>query len=218
MELHANNCVWISHWETVKDAESGKTRRVHRVQPKVYAGTVYTVRPMEQDDLRPFVGWTWGALQRGRPARHYGRPVAVFSGMKEMYRFVQWYEAIIDWALGYGHPWRGGSRVQVGWNGQRRGNHVTIDGVDVEWNGPTGAAADTTSFGNLVWVRVRGLRSRRTDESMALLDLEQINRSDKYDPYISVMHAYPREYDNDGIFASEIVHVYSDRARAVIGY
>lgn len=214
--LHANNCVWISRWEMVKDAESGKTRRIRRARPKVYAGTVYTVRPMEQDDLRPFAGWTWEALQRGMPAKHYGRPVIIFSDKEEMWRFVQWYDALIGWALDYGHTWAGGSRIQIGWDGQHRGNHVTIDGVDVEWNGPTDAAADTTPFGNLVWARVRGLRVGRMNESMALLDLEQIYRSDKYDPYIRVMHAYPRDYGNDGIYVAEIVHVYSDRAEKVI--
>lgn len=217
--LHANNCVWISRWEMVKDA-SGKARRVRRARPKVYAGTVYTVqRPMGQDglcDLRPFMGWTKEALNHGRPARHYGRPAAVFSDKKEMWRFVQWYEALVNWALEYGHPWFGGSRIQVGWDGQHRGHHVTIDGVDVKWDGPTGAATDTTPFGNLVWARVRGLRTGRMDESMALLDLEQITRSDKYDPYISVVHAYPRDYGNDGIYATEIVHVYSDRAERII--
>ena len=30
MELYANNWVWVSRWEMVKDTESGKTRRVRR--------------------------------------------------------------------------------------------------------------------------------------------------------------------------------------------
>lgn len=219
MEMHANNCVWVSHWEMVKDAESGKTKRVRRARPKVYAGTVYTVWPLplgQEDDLCPFVGWTRDALQRGKAAKHYGRLAAVFSDKKEMWRFVRWYEDLIDWALEYGHTWRGGSRIQIGWDGQHRGDHVTIDGVDVEWNGPTGAATDTTPFGNLVWARVRGLRRKHTDESMALLDLEQITRLDKYDPYVCVLHAYPRDYGNEGIYATEIVHVYSDRAEKII--
>lgn len=233
MEMHVNNCVWISRWETIKDA-AGKTRRVRRARPKVYAGTVYTVvRPVRRGDrLRPFVGWTKTALQRGMPARHYGRPTAVFSSAEEMWRFVQWYEALVNWALEYGHTWFGGSRIQVGWDGVRRSGPTSCANCeygDCPYQGredvePCGGyiehsfypTPNFTPFGNLVWARVRGLRQKHTDESMALLDLEQITRTDKYDPYIRVMHAYPRDYDNGGVYATEIVHVYSDRAERVI--
>ena len=236
MKMHVNNCVWVSHWEMVKDA-SGKTRRIRRARPKVYAGTVYTVWPLG-DELKPFVGWNWEALRSGAPARHYSRPVAVFSDKEEMWRFVQWYEELIYWALEYGNTWYGGSRIQVGWNGVHdssdRGDCKTCelcDHYDCPYTGrsdvwacngyredhdPTVGAALPQAFGNLVWARVRGLRQKHTDESMALLDLEQIVRSDKYDPYVCVLHAYPRDYDNEGIYATEIVHVYNDRAERII--
>ena len=71
------------------------------------------------------------------------------------------------------------------------------------------------AFGNLVWARVRGLCADRTRESMALLDLEQIARQDGYDPYVQVMHAYPRDYGNEGVYAFEIVSV-SGRAMRII--
>ena len=241
MELYANNCVWVSRWEMVKDTESGKTRRVRRARPKVYAGTVYTVQSMEQDDLsfdlRPFIGWTWRALHSGAPAKHYSRPVAIFRYKEEMWEFVNWLEALLNWAFEYGHTWFGGSPVQIGWNGVHdnsdRGDCKTCelcDHYDCPYTGrsdvwacngyredhdPTVGVALPQAFGNLVWARVRGLRTKHTDESVALLDLEQITRSDKYDPYVRVMHAYPRDYGNDGIYATEIVEA-PDRAMRVI--
>lgn len=239
MELFINNCVWISHWEMVKDAESGKTRRVRRARPKVYAGTVYTVWPMEQDNPHPFVAWTGKALRHGESARHYGRPVAVFFSGEEMYQFVQWYEALIDWALEYGHTWFRGSPVQIGWNGVHdsgdRGdcktcelcNHydcpyagrpdVRVCNEYREDCGPTVGVALPQAFGNLVWAKVRGLRTRRTDESVALLDLEQITRSDEHGTYVRVMHASPRDYWNDGIYATEIVEAPVRAMRVIRG-
>ena len=208
MELFGNNCVWISHWEMVKDAESGKTRRVRRARPKVYAGTVYTVWPMEQDNLHPFVAWTGKALRHGESARHYGRPVGVFFSGEEMYHFVQWYEALIDWALEYGHTWFRGSPVQMGWNGV----HDSGDRGDCKT-----CVALPQAFGNLVWAKVRGLRTRRTDESVALLDLEQITRSDEYGTYVRVMHASPRDYWNDGVYATEIVEAPARAMRVIRG-
>lgn len=239
MELFINNCVWISHWEVVKDAESGKTRRVRRARPKVYAGTVYTVWPMEQDNPHPFVAWTGKALRHGESARHYGRPVAVFYSSEEMYQFVQWYEALINRALEYGHTWFGGSPVQIGWNGVHdssdRGDCKTCElcnHYDCPYTGrsdvgacngyreacdPTIGVALPRGFGNLVWAKVRGLRTRRTDESVALLDLEQITRSDEYGTYVRVMHASPRDYWNDGIYATEIVEAPVRAMRVIRG-
>ena len=62
---------------------------------------------------------------------------------------------------------------------------------------------------------MRGLCADCTQESTALLDLEQIMRLDGYDPYVRVIHAYPRDYGNEGIYASEIISV-SDRAMRII--
>ena len=50
---------------------------------------------------------------------------------------------------------------------------------------------------------------------MVLLDLEQITRKDGYDPYVRVMHAYPRYYSSEGVYASDIVSV-SDRVMRII--
>ena len=72
MELYGNCCVWLSFYEMVKDF-SGKTRRVRRESPKVYAGVVHTLFPIEQDALRPFIGWTYKALLQGAPAPAPGR-------------------------------------------------------------------------------------------------------------------------------------------------
>lgn len=231
MEMVENLCVWVSFYEMVKDF-SGKTRRVRRARPKVYAGVVYTMFPMEQDDLSPFVGWTYKALLKGAPAKHYGRPTAKFRYKEEMFAFVEWFNALLDWALFYGQPWNRGSYVQIGWNGVR-GSYISVrntcelcDRLDCPYTGrpdvqacgvyrPGRGRRLPKAFGNLVWARVRGLCADRTRESMALLDLEQIERQDGYDPYVQVMHAYPRYYGNEGVYASEIVSV-SDRALRII--
>lgn len=230
MELYDNCCVWLSFYEMVKDF-SGKTRRVRRASPKVYAGVVYTLFPIEQDDLRPFIGWTYKALRQGAPAKHYGRPLAVFRYKDEMFGFAEWLKGLLDWAMFYGQPWNGGSPIQIGWNGVRgsdssvRSTCYLCDRLDCPYTGRPDVQACSDyrpgrgrlpkAFGNLVWAKVRGLCADRTRESTALLDLEQIERQDEHDPYVQVMHAYPRDYGNEGVYASEIVSV-SDRAMRII--
>ena len=66
-----------------------------------------------------------------------------------------------------------------------------------------------------MWARVRGLTADPTQVSVALLGLEQITRQDGHDPYVRVMHAYPRYYSNEGVYSSDIVSV-SDRAMRII--
>lgn len=231
MELYDNNCVWVSHWEMTRYPGSVKARRVRRAFPMVYAGTVYTFCQLG-DELTAFKGWTWKALASGAAARHYGRPIAIFSTKEEMIAFVQWFKDWLNWALRYGQPWRGGSYVQIGWNGVR-GSDISVRDtcehcvhLDCPYTGrpdvqacgvyrPGRGRRLPKAFGNLVWARVRGLCADRTRESTALLDLEQIARQDGYDPYVQVMHAYPRDYGNEGVYASSIVSV-SDRAMRII--
>lgn len=230
MELYDNCCVWVSHWEMIRYPGSVKARRVRRAFPMVYAGTVYTFCQLG-DELTAFKGWTWKALASGAAARHYGRPIAIFSTKEEMIAFVQWFKDWLNWALRYGQPWNGGSPIQIGWNGVR-GSDSSVRSTcelcvcfDCPYTGRPDVRACNDyrprqgrlpkAFGNLVWARVRGLCADRTRESMALLDLEQIARQDGYDPYVQVMHAYPRDYGNEGVYASEIVSV-SDRAMRII--
>lgn len=209
MNLYANHCVWVSHTQII--FKDGKRRRVRRSVPKVYAGTVYTMwRILEPE---PFVGWTLDALRRGTAARHYGRPVGMFPNASQASLCAGWLANLLEAGLGYGDPLR---PLQIGWNGNHRGNFVTIDGVEVEMHGCTRAAPDTTSFGNLVWARATGLRTDHRKESMVLLDLEQIQGDRRYETYVGVVHAYPRDYDNSGIYVSEITHVYNERARKIL--
>lgn len=231
MELYDNCCVWVSHWEMIRYPGSVKARRVRRAVPVVYAGTVYTFCQLG-DELTAFKGWTWKALASGAAARHYSRPIATFSTKEEMIAFVQWFKGWLNWALCYGQPWNGGSYVQIGWNGVR-GSDISVRSTcelcvhndcpytcrpDVRACGdylPGMGRPTPKAFGNLVWARVRGLCADRTQVSTALLDLEQIARQYGYDPYVQVMHAYPRDYGNEGVYASEIVSV-SDRAMRII--
>ena len=195
----------------------------------VYAGTVYTFCQLG-DELTAFKGWTRKALASGAAARRYSRPIAVFSTKEEMIAFVQWFKDWLDWALRYGKPWNGGSPIQIGWNGVRgsdsRCNTCELcDRCDCPYTGRPdvqacsdyrpGSGRLPKAFGNLVWARVRGLLADHTQVSTALLDLEQIARQDGDDPYVQVMHAYPRDYGNEGVYAFEIVSV-SDRAMRII--
>ena len=229
MELYDNYCVWLSFYEMVKDF-SGKTRRVRRAFPMVYAGTVYTFCQLG-DELTAFKGWTWRALSSGASARYYGRPIARFSTKEEMITFVQLVKDWLNWALRYGQPWNGGSPIQIGWNGVHgsgssvRNTCELCDCLDCPYTGrPDVRACDDyrpgrvrlpKAFGNLVWAKVRGLCADYAQESTALLDLEQITRQDGYDPYVRVMHAYPRYYSSEGVYASEIVSA-PDRAMRII--
>ena len=229
MELYDNCCVWVSHWEMIRYPGSVKARRVRRDFPKVYAGTVYTFCQLG-DELTAFKGWTWRALSSGAAARHYSRPIAIFSTKEKMIAFVQWFKDWVSWALCYGQPWNGGAPIQIGWNGVCGSNSSVrntcelCDRLDCPYTGRPDVLAcgdyrpvgdPPKAFGNLVWARVRGLCADPTQVSMALLDLEQITRQDGDDPYVRVMHAYPRYYSNEGVYASEIVSV-SDRAMRII--
>ena len=206
MELYDNYCVWVSHCEMIRYPGSVKARRVRRDFPMVYAGTVYTFCQLG-DELTAFKGWTRKALASGAAARHYSRPIAIFSTKEEMIAFVQWFKDWLDWALRYGQPWNGGSPIQIEWNGEHSSSE-DCEPHSIDDSLPRG-------YGNLVWAKVRGLCADCTQESMALLDLEQITRQDGYDPYVRIMHAYPRYYSSEGVYAFDIVSV-SDRAMRII--
>lgn len=231
MELYDNCCVWVSHWEMIRYPGSVKARRVRRNFPKVYAGTVYTFCQLG-DELTAFKGWTWRALSSGAAARHYSRPIAIFSTKEKMIAFVQWFKDWLNWALCYGQPWNGGSPIQIGWNGdinsRVRSTCELCDRLDGTYTGrpdvlacgdyrPGRGRPTPEAFGNLVWARVRGLTADPTQVSVALLDLEQITRQDGHAPYVRVMHAYPWLwlYSNEGVYAFNIVSV-SDRAMRII--
>ena len=207
MELYDNCCVWVSHWEMIRYPWPVKARRVRRAFPKVYAGTVYTFCQLG-DELTAFKGWTWKALASGAAARYYSRPIAIFSTKEEMIAFVQWFKDWLNWALFYGQPWNGGSPLQIEWNGEHNASGEDCEPHSIDDSLPRG-------YGNLVWARVRGLCADPTQVSTALLDLEQITRQDGHDPYVRVMHAYPRLYSNEGVYAFNIVSV-SDRAMRII--
>lgn len=212
MQLYDNYCVWVSHWEMIRYPGSVKARRVRRVFPMVYAGTVYTFCQLG-DELTAFKGWTRKAIASGAAARCYSRPIAIFSTKEEMIAFVQWFKDWLNWALCYGQPWNGGSPIQIGWNGVR-GSDSSVRNTCELCDRPDRGRLPK-AFGNLVWARVRGLCADYTQESTALLDLEQITREDGYDPYVRVMHAYPRCYSSEGVYAFDIVSV-SDRALRII--
>ena len=207
MELYDNCCVWVSHWKMIRYPGSVKARRVRRDFPKVYAGTVFTFCQLG-DELTSFKGWTWRALSSGASARYYGRPIARFSTKEEMVEFVQWFKDWLNWALRYGQPRNGGSPIQIEWNGDSSSVSEDCKPHSIDDSLPRG-------YGNLVWARVRCPYEGRTQVSMVLLDLEQITRQDGYDPYVRVMHEYPRCNSRGGVYACDIVSV-SDRAMRVI--
>lgn len=216
IEVYESHCVWLSKTKVYNDGQ-GKTRRRRREYPRCIVGTVFTFSPIAEG--RPFMGWTLSQLHSRNPStKWYGPATAVFDDQKSAEDFAIWFGGMLQWALEYGHPWFGGSRIQVGWDGLHRGNEVTIEGCAVRMYGCGQAAPDTRSFGNLVWVRARGLRFGWRDESMALLDLEGITRcKDGSGAFVAVVHAYPRDYGNDTVYTSEITHVYDPHAKRILG-
>ena len=207
--MFANQCVFVSYY-TMRIGPDGKNHRVKRVVPRVYGGTIYTMYRI--DGKTPFVGWTYGALRRGRAARHYGK-CTVLPEHSSAVNVGEWLQSFLSRPLEYGHPWFGGSPIQVEWDGKHRGNFVTIDGVEVEMIGCGDAAPNTEGFGNLAWAMVTGLCIEHGKQSLALLDLESI-RGD--DPYIDAVHAVNHDYDNGGVYLSMVKHVFNERARRVI--
>lgn len=211
--MQANHCVWVSHYQFVPRFDGKKGRKLEKLtHPRVMYGTVYTLRPV--DTSAGFCGWTYDALDRGAPARHYGRPAAVCKSAEHARRVAAY---LGDWlwrCLDYGHPVVGWSRVQLGWDGRHRGRYVTIDGVEVEMYGCAGTFTNYGACeGNLAWCEVTGLCQDRRKRCLAVIDLESIRGRD---PYVNCVHVIGADFGNNGVYISEVKHVFNERARKVV--
>lgn len=204
VQLHANNCVWVSHYQLVPRFDgTSRRKRVKLPKPRVTCGTVYTLRPV--DVSLGFTGWTYSALESGLPARRYGRPAAVCDSYEEARRVADF---LSDWLRrcdSYGHPVASWSRVQLGWNGVTAGQTCPTAApkpVDLE-----------RCECNLAWCEVEGLCHERRKTCLAVVDLESF-RGD--DPYVDLVHVIGADYANTGVYVDMIKRVFNERARAVV--
>lgn len=212
--LHPAACVFARRTRTT----NGKRVKLRR--PEYFAGRVYTLWEVEECHDQ-FIGITYHALtHRGGMTRVYA-PVCTFTGDRAMQRaelaadlLNTIAELLVDDPL---------KPTLIGWDGQHRGHHVTIDGVDIEMHGWTQGVDDTPrATHNLAWAWLSGLDTRHGHEltpRRAVIDLESLHQDRRFpdDWWIdTVHHVDGNTYSEGPQLLTQVVRIESPDARRFV--